>query len=179
MLRIPDLGGKLLHDVHNGSTCETPTVLTRRATGERRLFCAGLTVIVLSIAAFLTGSGILRTLALALGALGVVLIAAGLRRRTAGIKAAEQVSSRSESGADAFLASLRTESDIIASSFEEDGLLLMIVDQVENNSSTRAIRTIKRSLSCTWADAAILAREVGQVTRRLRAGARNGTRNES
>ncbi len=60
----------------------------------------------------------------------------------------------------ALLAALRRESDIIASSFEEDSLLAAAVEQIERGQLPEAIRTIRGALSCSHSDAKILAEEV-------------------
>jgi hypothetical protein len=56
---------------------------------------------------------------------------------------------------------LRLEHDAGTARFEEASMLL-----------SRAIKTIRKSLDCSSADAAILAKEVGRVTRELKTGAR-------
>ncbi len=89
-------------------------------------------------------------------------ILARLRRpRTAGPPPA----SRPDPG---FLGALRRESDVIGSSFEEDGLLEAVLDRLEHNRSAEAIRIIRESLACSHSDARILAREVARAARRVK-----------
>jgi hypothetical protein len=66
-----------------------------------------------------------------------------------------------------FLAGLRRESDIIASSFEEDLPLAAVVEQIERGQPAEAIRTVRASLNCSHSDARILAEELQRALERL------------
>jgi hypothetical protein len=134
----------------------------------------GAGVILIALAAVVvasTESGALRWGCVAFAGVGVALVVAGLRR-SHGQESAGEARIKSGPEAEAFAAALRRESDIIAASFEEASLLLTVVDQIERKNVSRAIKTIRKSLDCSSADAAILAKEVGRVTRELKTGAR-------
>ncbi len=66
-----------------------------------------------------------------------------------------------------FLAAVRRESEIIASSFEEDSPLAAVVEQIEQSQTAEAIRTIRESFSCSHSDARILAEEVRRAVERV------------
>lgn len=67
-----------------------------------------------------------------------------------------------------FLAALRGESDIVASSFEEDALLLTVLAQLDHGSFGGAVKTVRTSLGCDSKDASLLARAVDRAARRVR-----------
>lgn len=66
-----------------------------------------------------------------------------------------------------FLAAVRRESDIIASSFEEDSPLATVIELIERSQPAEAIRTIRESLNCSHSDARILAEEVRRAVERV------------
>jgi hypothetical protein len=66
-----------------------------------------------------------------------------------------------------FLGAVRKESDIIASSFEEDSPFAAVVEQIERSQPAEAIRTIRESFNCSHSDARILAEEVRRAVERV------------
>jgi hypothetical protein len=117
------------------------------------------------------GIGIRAGLALAaLAAVGLVLLALVLRKARAG-KAPRRSGAPGPAGgaADSLAASLRRESEIVASSFEEDALVLMVLEQLDQGAFGGAVWSIRSSLGCSSEDAGLLARELERTARRVRA----------
>lgn len=121
--------------------------------------------ILLAVAAFVfTPGGVARYAVPALALLGVALLSVRLmRRRSAGAKGKSP-----KPGAGISPAALRSESDIIRTSFDEDGVLLEVVELIDGEASATAIKTIHASLGCSLPDAQLLVKEVRRAAMRLR-----------
>lgn len=117
-----------------------------------------------------SGRAGLRYAALAVASVGLALQAAECIKSRGATKAASGPCKEVKADPDlrSFLAALRDESDIVASSFEEDALLLTVLAQLDHGSFGDAVKTVKTSLGCDSKDAGLLARAVDRAARRVR-----------